>query len=244
MPRLGGNAGYNSYYQIVQTPGYVVLTMETIHDARIIPLDGRPHRPHEHPAMERRLARPLGRRHAGRRHHQLFDQQQLQGLAREPASRRALHACRADTIELRNHARRSDDVDEAVDGDDSPQAKRRTSSTSTRATLAVSLFRVTSPAAYLSAAAFAAWLYGIELSTVQLLTGAAVGVVVSLGAVSLPNQVSFMGSHLPVLQAMGLPLEPLGIMLAVSSIPDLFMTVGNVTADVTAATLVARSRVA
>ena len=110
--------------------------------------------------------------------------------------------------------------------------------------LAVSLFRVTSPAAYLSAAAIAAWLYGIELSTVQLLTGAAVGVVVSLGAVSLPNQVSFMGSHLPVLQAMGLPLEPLGIMLAVSSIPDLFMTVGNVTADVTAATLIARSRVA
>jgi Na+/H+-dicarboxylate symporter len=108
--------------------------------------------------------------------------------------------------------------------------------------LAVSLFRITSPAAYLSAAAFAAWLYGIELSTVQLLTGAAVGVVVSLGAVSLPNQVSFMGSHMPVLQAMGLPFEPLGLMLAVSSIPDLFMTVGNVTADVTAASVVARRR--
>ena len=106
--------------------------------------------------------------------------------------------------------------------------------------LAVSLFRMTSPAAYISAAAFAAWLYGIELSPVRLLTGAAVGVVVSLGAVSLPNQVSFMGSHMPVLQAMGLPLEPLGLMLAVSSIPDLFMTVGNVTADVTAAGVIAR----
>ena len=41
MPRLG--AGYNSYYQILQTPGYVVIFMETIHDARVIPLDGRPH---------------------------------------------------------------------------------------------------------------------------------------------------------------------------------------------------------
>jgi hypothetical protein len=36
---------YSSYYQIVQIPGYVVLVMETIHDARIIPLDGRPHLP-------------------------------------------------------------------------------------------------------------------------------------------------------------------------------------------------------
>jgi len=47
MPRLGGNygAGPYSYYQIVQTPDYVVLTMEFIHEARIIPLDGRPHLP-------------------------------------------------------------------------------------------------------------------------------------------------------------------------------------------------------
>ena len=35
VPRLG--AGYNSYYQILQTPGYVVIFMETIHDARVIP---------------------------------------------------------------------------------------------------------------------------------------------------------------------------------------------------------------
>ena len=41
VPRLG--AGYNSYYQILQTPGAVVIFMETIHDARVIPLDGRPH---------------------------------------------------------------------------------------------------------------------------------------------------------------------------------------------------------
>jgi hypothetical protein len=38
-------AGYNSYYQIVQTPGYVVILMEMAHDARIIPLDRRPHVP-------------------------------------------------------------------------------------------------------------------------------------------------------------------------------------------------------
>jgi hypothetical protein len=37
--------GYNSYLQIVQSPGYVVILQEMIHDARVIPLDGRPHSP-------------------------------------------------------------------------------------------------------------------------------------------------------------------------------------------------------
>jgi hypothetical protein len=35
-------AGYNNAYQIIQTPGYVVLVLEMIHETRIIPLDGRP----------------------------------------------------------------------------------------------------------------------------------------------------------------------------------------------------------
>jgi hypothetical protein len=36
-------AGYNNGYQILQIPGYVVILYEMIHEARIIPLDGRPH---------------------------------------------------------------------------------------------------------------------------------------------------------------------------------------------------------
>ena len=40
-PRLG--AGYNSYYQLFQTPEHVVILVEMGYDARIIPLDGRPH---------------------------------------------------------------------------------------------------------------------------------------------------------------------------------------------------------
>jgi hypothetical protein len=34
---------YNNNYQIVQSPGYVTILVEMIHDARVIPLDGRPH---------------------------------------------------------------------------------------------------------------------------------------------------------------------------------------------------------
>ena len=41
VPRLPGL--YNNNFQIFQTPTYVVILMEMIHAARIIPLDGRPH---------------------------------------------------------------------------------------------------------------------------------------------------------------------------------------------------------
>jgi len=34
---------YNHNYHILQTQGYVVISIEMIHDVRIIPLDGRPH---------------------------------------------------------------------------------------------------------------------------------------------------------------------------------------------------------
>ncbi len=37
--------GYNNNYQILQTPGYVVVLIEMIHDVRIIPTDGRAHAP-------------------------------------------------------------------------------------------------------------------------------------------------------------------------------------------------------
>jgi hypothetical protein len=51
-------AGYNSYYEIVQTADHVVIHAEKIHDARIIPLDARPHTP---PALKSWLGNSRGR---------------------------------------------------------------------------------------------------------------------------------------------------------------------------------------
>ena len=42
-PMLPG--AYNNTYQIVQTPGYVMVLVEMLHDVRLIPLDGRPQLP-------------------------------------------------------------------------------------------------------------------------------------------------------------------------------------------------------
>jgi hypothetical protein len=48
VPRLSGTntgAGPLGYYEIVQTPSYIVLFLEAVHEARIVNLDGRPHLP-------------------------------------------------------------------------------------------------------------------------------------------------------------------------------------------------------
>jgi hypothetical protein len=41
VPRI--RAGYNSYFQFVQTPDHLAILKELIHDVRIIPIDGQPH---------------------------------------------------------------------------------------------------------------------------------------------------------------------------------------------------------
>lgn len=106
--------------------------------------------------------------------------------------------------------------------------------------MAVSLFRINSPVQYISVVVFIAWVFGTDLSVAQLSVGVALSVVISMGSVGLPGQASFMATNLPVTQAMGLPVEPLGILLAVDTIPDVFATLGNVTADLTATGVVAK----
>jgi proton glutamate symport protein len=108
--------------------------------------------------------------------------------------------------------------------------------------MAVSLFRIASPTQYLSVVVFIAWMYGAALGPAQLAIAVGLSIVISMGSVGLPGQVSFMTNNLPVTQAMGLPIEPLGVLLAVDTLPDAFATVANTTADVTATAVVARHR--
>jgi Na+/H+-dicarboxylate symporter len=107
--------------------------------------------------------------------------------------------------------------------------------------LAVSLFRITSPIQYLGVVSFIAWAYGIDLSLGTILLCVGLSVLISIGSVGLPGQAIFMGTNLPVVQAAGLPIEPMGLLVAVDLIPDIFATLGNVTADLTVTSKVARS---
>ena len=105
--------------------------------------------------------------------------------------------------------------------------------------MAVSLFRITSPIQYLATACFVAWALGADLRATQLATGVALSVLVSMGSVGLPGQAIFLATNLPVTSAMGLPIAPLPVLMAVDAIPDVLATVGNVTGDMTATAVVA-----
>lgn len=104
--------------------------------------------------------------------------------------------------------------------------------------LAVAVFRITSTVANLAVCIYVAHLYGIELSLGVLFAGAVAALAISVGTVGLPGQVSFFASIAPIALAMGLPLEVLPLLLAVEVVPDIFRTVGNVTADLAAARIV------
>ena len=105
--------------------------------------------------------------------------------------------------------------------------------------LAVAVFRVTSPVANLAVCLYVAQLNGVDLSLSALVAGGLTAIAVSIASVGLPGQVSFFAAVGPICLAMGLPLGVLPLLLAVEVIPDIFRTVGNVTADLAATRIVA-----
>ena len=82
--------------------------------------------------------------------------------------------------------------------------------------LSVAIFRATSPAMNMAVAIYVATLAGVELSPMILLAGIAV--------------------------ALGVPVEPLALLVAVEMLPDIMRTLGNVTMDVAVTTAVDRTR--
>jgi len=106
--------------------------------------------------------------------------------------------------------------------------------------IAVALFRATGPAMNLAVAIYVAHLMGIELTTAAMLAGIAAAAVTTMGAVSLPGSISFISSIAPIALAMGLPIEPLALLLAIEVFPDIMRTLGNVVMDMAVTTLVAR----
>ena len=106
--------------------------------------------------------------------------------------------------------------------------------------IAVALFRATGPAMNTAVAFYIAHWLGIEPSLPNVVAAVAVGAVMSYGAVSLPGEVSFISSVAPIAMALGVPILPLALLVAVEMIPDIFRTVGNVTMDVAVTTAVDR----
>lgn len=106
--------------------------------------------------------------------------------------------------------------------------------------IAVALFRATGPAMNVAVAFYVAHWLGLQPSIAQMVAATAVGAVMSYGAVSLPGEVSYISSIAPIALALGVPIAPLGLLVAVEMVPDIFRTVGNVSHDVALAAIVDR----
>jgi len=107
--------------------------------------------------------------------------------------------------------------------------------------LAVAVFRATSVAMNLAVALYVAALTGIEVPPALIAVGIAVAVIISIGSVSLPGSISFVVSIGPIALAMGIPIEPLALLVAVEMLPDIMRTLGNVTMNVAVTAIVERA---
>ena len=106
--------------------------------------------------------------------------------------------------------------------------------------LAVALLRATGPAMNLAVVYYVASWFGVEIGVTGALLGVFAAVLASLGAVSLPGTVSFFSSIVPISLALGVPVEPLALLIAVETLPDIVRTLGNVSMNVALTATVAR----
>ena len=104
--------------------------------------------------------------------------------------------------------------------------------------LAVVLFRVGATCGLTTGALFLARVYGIGVSSTQLATIVVTAVATSFSIPGIPG--GSIIAMVPVLTAVGLPVQGIGILFGVDTIPDMFRTTANVTGQLAAALIVSR----
>lgn len=105
--------------------------------------------------------------------------------------------------------------------------------------LAASTFRTGTGVGLTVSVLFVARLYGVELSLPQIATVILTVVLTSFSVPGIPNGTILV--MVPVLVAAGIPVEGIGILLSVDTIPDMFRTTTNVTGHMTVAAVLSRS---
>ena len=103
--------------------------------------------------------------------------------------------------------------------------------------LAVSVFRLNVPIAWVVGVLFLGKLYGVELDLATMLGLIVTATLISFSVPGIPSSSLFLLA--PVLVDLGLPAEGAGILIAVDAIPDMFKTTINVTSHLSAAAILA-----
>ncbi len=104
--------------------------------------------------------------------------------------------------------------------------------------LAASMFRVGAAMAQVVGVLFLARLYGVSLETPQLATVVLTVVLTTFSVPGVPAGAIIVMA--PVLFAAGVPVEGLGVLLGVDTIPDMFRTTANVTGWLGGGSILAR----
>jgi len=104
--------------------------------------------------------------------------------------------------------------------------------------LAVSVFRLNVPIAWIVGALFLSRLYGVPLGSAELAGLIITATLISFSVPGIPSSSLFLIA--PVLVELGLPAEGVGILIAVDAVPDMFKTGLNVTSHLTAAVVLNR----
>jgi proton glutamate symport protein len=105
--------------------------------------------------------------------------------------------------------------------------------------LSASTFRAGSGVGLTASVLFVARLYGVDLGVAQIATVIVTVVLTSFSVPGIPN--GSIIAMVPVLVAAGIPVEGIGILLSIDTIPDMFRTATNVTGHMTAAAILSRS---
>jgi proton glutamate symport protein len=104
----------------------------------------------------------------------------------------------------------------------------------------VSMLRVNTPTSWLLSALFIGKLYGVPLSFTAIVTIAVASIPMSLSVPGIPSGGLLILA--PLFMAAGLPVEGIGILIAIDAIPDVFKTVVIVTGHMASVTVLARRR--
>ena len=105
--------------------------------------------------------------------------------------------------------------------------------------LSASLFRAGAAVGIPVGVLFVARLYGIELTFPQVLAVGLTSILLTFSVPGIPAGSIFIMA--PVLLAAGLPVEGIGILIGVDTIPDMFRTTMNVTGHLTVASVLSRT---
>ncbi len=104
--------------------------------------------------------------------------------------------------------------------------------------LAATTFRAGGALGIITGVVFIARLYGADLSFTQLTSIVLTVLATTFSVPGIPGGSIIV--MVPVLMSAGVPIEGIGILLGVDTIPDMFRTATNVTADMSAATILGR----